>query len=206
MKILLIDQQFLTAQGISTLLNNKGYAVSCFPYHKAAGISKLIRLQQPDLLIIDPLSIKGELHEPILTALNNHIDKLPIIALTNSSRFQTLHKLLATGIRCHLSKQASGDEILQGITAALKQETFYCQRTQDILGKETALAVAADLLSDREKEIILLIADGKTNKDISDAFFLSYHTVRTHRKNITRKLGFSLKNAPELARLANALR
>jgi DNA-binding NarL/FixJ family response regulator len=206
MKILLIDQQFLTANGISTLLNNKGYTVSYFPYRKSANISKLIRLQQPELLIIDPLSTKGEFHESILTALNDHIGKLPIIVLTNSSRFQTLRKLLATGIRCHLSKHASGDEILQGIAAALKHETFYCQRTQDILGMETALPVVVDLLSDREKEIILLIADGKTNKDISETLFLSYHTVRTHRKNITRKLGFRLKNVSELTRLANVLR
>jgi len=46
-----------------------------------------------------------------------------------------------------------------------------------------------DTISDREKEIVKLVALGKTNKEISDALFISPHTVITHRKNITAKLG-----------------
>ncbi|MDB5148331.1 MAG: Chemotaxis response regulator protein-glutamate methylesterase of group 1 operon, partial [Mucilaginibacter sp.] len=60
-------------------------------------------------------------------------------------------------------------------------------------------------LSPREKEIIHLIADGLPDNAIAQKLFLSFHTIRTHRKNITKKLGFSLKNAAELVWLISYL-
>jgi DNA-binding NarL/FixJ family response regulator len=208
MKILLIDRQFLTAQGVCSLLKDNGHSVCSCPCNKPGDLCTLIRLNQPELLIIDPLSTKGELQEPMLTAINDYSGNLPMLAMTNSSKGNTLCKLLSNGIRCHLSKQASVDEILQGVDAASKQETFYCQRTQDILEKETCPFETCPLeqLSDREKEIVVMIADGKSDREIAENLFLSYHTVRTHRKNISRKLGFSLKNAPALTSLASSLR
>jgi DNA-binding CsgD family transcriptional regulator len=58
-------------------------------------------------------------------------------------------------------------------------------------------------LSSRETELIHLIAEDLTNKEIADKLFLSVHTIKTHRKNIIKKLGFSFKNTTKLAQLIN---
>jgi DNA-binding NarL/FixJ family response regulator len=64
-----------------------------------------------------------------------------------------------------------------------KLKTFFAN------GKNQANPDPTDTLSEREKEIVELVALGKTNKEISDELFISPHTVITHRKNITAKLG-----------------
>ena len=85
-------------------------------------------------------------------------------------------------------------EILEAIEDTYHGKQFYCGHVIEILAEKAndASDCSGISLSEREIEVIRLISDGLTNKEIADALFLSTHTVNTHRKNIMAKLG--LKN------------
>lgn len=83
-------------------------------------------------------------------------------------------------------KKSEGD----GILNILKSKTFLIDQVRNDLEKfKTSKRSNDDELSGREIAVLTLVAEGKTNKEIADQLFISVHTVMTHRKNITQKLG-----------------
>ena len=87
-------------------------------------------------------------------------------------------------------KECSKEEIITALTLAIKNERYICNRASNqLLGKQTFVADNQDkVLTATEKEILRLIALGKTTKEIASERFSSIHTITTHRKNIFRKL------------------
>jgi DNA-binding NarL/FixJ family response regulator len=87
-------------------------------------------------------------------------------------------------------KECSKEEIITALTLATKNERFICNRASNqLLGKQTFVADNQDkVLTTTEKDILRLIALGKTTKEIATERFSSIHTITTHRKNIFRKL------------------
>jgi two-component system, NarL family, response regulator LiaR len=98
--------------------------------------------------------------------------------LINSNRFSIIFK------------DCSKEEINTALTLSLKNERFICNRASNqLLGKQNQHIDKPDnTLTTSEKEILRLIALGKTNKEIAQERFSSIHTITTHRKNIFRKL------------------
>ncbi|CAN5733287.1 response regulator transcription factor [soil metagenome] len=108
-----------------------------------------------------------------------------------------LSDALAAGITSYLLRDCEKEEILDAIRATSNGEQFFCGKILNEVLKtnDEALPTAESVsceglrISDREGEIIRLVAEGFTNKEIADKLFLSAHTVTTHRKNIMAKLG-----------------
>lgn len=198
--ILLIDSQDITAKGVKHVLDENGYLVSHLPKLPQKDIADLLLTPKPNLIIIDAPE-----NELIAWLAPNNIH-LPVIAFTNVGEKNELLSLFKLGISNHISKHAPLAEIITGIKNVLSNKDFLCAHTRNLLVKETTdTKPIISSLSDREKEIILLIAEGKSDKDVAEDLFISYHTVRTHRKNISKKIGFSLKNATELISFVNEL-
>lgn len=110
-----------------------------------------------------------------------------------------VHKSGVTGM---LTPASRPEEIIEALYSSWKGGRYFSQPVVDILVEMSFRAnnVAGEKLhehlSEREMEIFLMVANGKSSKEIAEALFLSPHTVNTHRKNILRKL--SCKNAAEL--------
>ncbi|MGZ4158606.1 MAG: response regulator transcription factor, partial [Bacteroidia bacterium] len=99
-----------------------------------------------------------------------------------------------TGVTSHLLKDCDEDEIVEAIYKTAKGEQFMCGKiVTNILEVKPEAAFESSCeglnISDREMEIIKLIAEGFSNKEVADKLFLSTHTITTHRKNIMNKLG-----------------
>jgi len=122
-----------------------------------------------------------------------------------SSRFKSVHWILFSDeltsdflrqllFSCSsfsvIFKECSKEEIITALTLAIKNERYICNRASNqLLGKQTFVADNQDkVLTATEKEILRLIALGKTTKEIASERFSSIHTITTHRKNIFRKL------------------
>ncbi|MCD7973908.1 MAG: response regulator transcription factor [Candidatus Azobacteroides sp.] len=100
-------------------------------------------------------------------------------------------------------KESGLEEIENGIFLSLKSEQFICQQVKNLLenGSCPTKAVSqSSPLTNTEKEILKLIASGKSNKEIAEERFSSVHTISTHRKNIFRKL--DVNNAYEATKYA----
>jgi two-component system NarL family response regulator len=125
--------------------------------------------------------------------------------ISNKQKKNERQEVVDLGIKNYVSKECRKQELVNAVYAAAKGKQFFCEQVLQILiGNKITGKTTEDVpqLSIREKEIIQLVAEGLTNKEIAGRLFLSIHTVKTHRKNMIRKLGFTFKNAAELMQYA----
>jgi DNA-binding NarL/FixJ family response regulator len=205
-KILLIDSQVLTKRGLSHVISElqlNVVAEACSSYEQ---LNRLIDRLKPEVLIIDPF-FGGILNFEDLMGFTAMFPLLQVLIIYNVLQRAELTKIIDTGIKNILSKAAPQDEIIAAVQATLNSERSFCRQTNQTLfgASKNIETLSLPSLSPREKEIIHLIADGLPDNAIAQKLFLSFHTIRTHRKNITKKLGFSLKNAAELVWLISYL-
>ncbi|MGQ0829523.1 MAG: response regulator transcription factor [Bacteroidota bacterium] len=192
-RIIIADSHFLSRKGLSVLLNaNTDFTVLM----EALSTSDLVnqsKLHKPDLIIIDYTSVNYSLEG--LQQIVKKYPKAKLLAITDLQSHSTISKALNTGVTSHLLKDCDQDEIMEAIYKTANGEKFMCGKiVNDILDTNTASNTAQYSceglnISDREMEIIKLIAEGLSNKEVADKLFLSTHTVTTHRKNIMNKLG-----------------
>lgn len=203
--VLIADNQPLTREGIKATLAN---IVDINIIGTAAYLIELEQLlitRKPRVIILDP----NYNHRFTIADIKNiklkHSNSR-ILVLSNRQSREEIQTLIDLGIKNYVFKECSREELVHAIYSAAKGEQFFCKNTFQTLFGNKLLPEKDDnipQLSSRETELIHLIAEGLTNKEIADKLFLSVHTIKTHRKNIIKKLGFSFKNTTELAQLLN---
>ena len=124
--------------------------------------------------------------------------KYKFIAITPEQSAQTLVDALRSGIMSYVKKDCELSEIVNAVLETQKGNKFFCGQILETIQKAQidvndldfdSFSCDAVVLSERENEIIVLIAEGFTNNQIAEELFLSNHTITTHRKNIMAKLG-----------------
>src|SRR5690606_10276647 len=98
------------------------------------------------------------------------------------------------GAHGYLTYECDEDEIIHAVFALKKGEKFYCNKVLDIvlnkhLYKKENESCEPTSLSERETQIVKLLARGQTNKQVAEKLIISPHTVHTYRKNIMKKIG-----------------
>ncbi len=162
---------------------------------------------KPEIVVIDPYHDNAFSINDIKN-IYSRFDFADILILSNKRQKSEILEIIELGVKNYVLKDCSPAEIIDAVYATAKGEQFYCKNTlQTIFGNDIApnKTNGIPLLSIRETEIVHLIADGMANKEIAEKLFLSVHTVKTHRKNIIKKLGFTFKNATELILLISYL-
>ncbi|WP_214072665.1 response regulator transcription factor [Mucilaginibacter sp. dw_454] len=201
--ILLADNQNLTREGLKTTLagivdmNVVGYAGYMIE------LEQLITSRKPRVIILDPNYSQRFTADDIKTILAKH-KTVRILILSNRQSRERIQEIIDLGIKNYVVKECSREELINAVYSTAKGEQFFCKKTFEALFGNTLIPEKEESLpqlSPRETELIHLIAEGLTNKEIADKLFLSIHTIKTHRKNIIKKLGFSFKNTAELAQL-----
>lgn len=172
LKIAIAEPSFIIRCGLETILKRlPGFHIQLIEIVTVESLVESLRMHQPDLLIVNP-SLPGPL-------LSSHLKEettcahLKLIALIYS---------VADGnqLRSYdeqISIYDSSDEIKH------KLERLNAEEGPEELGDDEQQS-----LSSREKEIVVCVVKGMTNREIADKLFLSTHTVITHRRNIARKL------------------
>ncbi|NQU81657.1 MAG: response regulator transcription factor [Bacteroidetes bacterium] len=193
-KILLADSQVLTSEGITSVLKSTGN-YNIIGYTESSNeLFSFFKKNTPSILIIDPF----RLNDFLISFLANLTDIFPssrILVLTGDSANENIIKILDSGITHFISKYCTKDELLNALTAIERDENYLCKEVVEALLKEN-LNISKNKstnthLTKKEFEIIRLIAQGLTTKEIAAKDFLSVHTVNTHRKNILKKLGIN---------------
>lgn len=191
--VLIADSQFLITESLKMILQNDSrFYVSNVVIEKKELASELAS-QNISLLITDPsfidLSGLSELKEII-----SNYPHLRILVTTNGLTRGEMLELNNLGINDIILKTIGKEEFFDALTATLKGKKFYSNELLDLLfepndkkgtGEETGQ------LTNSEMDIVRLIAEGLTTKEIALRKYISFHTVITHRKNIFRKLGVS---------------
>jgi DNA-binding NarL/FixJ family response regulator len=200
--ILIADSQFLVVEALKSLIDNdQNYSLTGSASSQNE-LFKLLENKNAELLITDFANIDYDGLDDLKT-IKNKYPQLAILILTNIISKQEFSELNKVGIKNIIYKTADKEEIFSAIESTLKSKKFYSDEILDMfLDLSDTKNVTEDpkTLTPSEIEIVKLIADGLTTKEIASRRNISYHTVNTHRKNIFRKVEVS--NASELIMLA----
>jgi DNA-binding NarL/FixJ family response regulator len=124
-----------------------------------------------------------------------------VLALSNHNERSIIMQMLQNGASGYLLKNASAAELTACINEALSGTITFSAEVKEIIARPSMHELKnIPPLTKREKEILLLIADGKTSADIAAQLFLSPLTVETHRRNLMQK--FEVKNVAALIKIA----
>jgi DNA-binding NarL/FixJ family response regulator len=191
-RITIADSHFLSRKGLAVLLKENTDFVLLAEALSTSDLVNQAKFYTPDLIIIDYTSASFSLEG--LTQIVKKYPSAKFLAITDVQTSGVISKALKTGITSHLLKDCEQDEIVEAIYKTAKGEQFMCGKiVNGILDEKQVNASEYSCeglnVSEREMEIIKLIAEGLSNKEVADKLFLSTHTVTTHRKNIMNKLG-----------------
>jgi DNA-binding NarL/FixJ family response regulator len=189
--VIIADNQFLITESLKKILQTDfGFEVRAIVKEKSE-LLKVLNTGEISLLIVDHSLIDfSGLSD--LKEIKGQFPNLRILILTNAVTRGELHDLNSAGIINILLKTEGKDEFFEAINAVIKGRKYYSNELLGLLfdtGERQAAGGGIFQLTNAEIEIVRLISDGFTTKEIASRKFISYHTVISHRKNIFRKLG-----------------
>lgn len=196
MNVILADSNELVRIGLRTLLSTEKNIQIVGEASNNIELTALTKAFDVQIVILDYTS-RGFSIEVIPQILNKK-PGIKILAITPEQSAQTLVNALKSGVKSYVKKDCDSQEIIDCIRETEAGNRFFCgQILKTIRDAEIdvndidfeSFTCDSVSLSERETEIITLIAEGLTNIMIADTLCLSNHTINTHRKNIMAKLG-----------------
>ncbi len=205
-RVLIADDHAVLRDGLRAFLSTAaGIEVVGEAEDGMDAVEKAVSLR-PDVILMDiAMPRLGGLE----AALELRQRKVPakILVLTQYDNKEYVLKMLKAGVAGYILKQAAGTELISAIRAVHAGESFlYPSGTQAVIdrylkeGETSDTELRFDQLSDREKEVLKLLAEGGSNSDIADLLCLSVKTVMSHRANIMEKL--DIHNRTDLVKFA----
>ena len=202
-KVLIVDDHYLFAEGVKSMFkpNDDIEVVAHTP--NGNQVSSILENTHVDVILMD---IDMPIIDGIATMelLKEGRFNKPTLMLTMHQSMKQIKAALEKGAQGYILKDASKAELIEAITKTSQRKNYFYPKINDQVfdyfrGKSQA-NTEMDELSEREKEVIKCLANGMNSKAISNALFISEHTVKTHRRNIMHKL--KVKTSAELIRLA----
>ena len=193
LRILLADDHVTMRHGLRLLIDGEtDMKVIAEAWDGHAAIENAIALK-PDVIIMD-ISMPGMNGLVATRALKQYLPSIAIVTLTRHSDDAYVQELLRAGVSGYVLKQSAPTELLQAIRAAAAggqhlDSTLTPRVTARVLGRADKLKRPNATLSERESEVLRLIASGYSNKEIASQLSLSVKTVEAHKANAMRKLG-----------------
>lgn len=134
--------------------------------------------------------------------INKRYPTVKVIALSMYKQSSFIKRMKQNGAMGYILKDDSADTIIKGIYEVNEGREFYSEQLKDILYNQVFKnqSFNSGSTTKREKEVLELISQGMTNKEISEKLFVSDHTIISHRKNLILKFG--AKNTADLVRIA----
>ncbi|WP_339607806.1 response regulator transcription factor [uncultured Roseivirga sp.] len=184
--------QYLLRQGLATLASGSGYFDSVKEFEHIDELKAVIGSHTSETVVLDYIHGDGDFVNEISRWLRLY-PGLNILVITDDLDSVRIRAVLKMGVKGFLTKSCSEGEILETIRSIKVGEKFFCNRVLKALVDEGNEYFE---LSEREKEVVRLIASGNSSSEIADNLNISIHTVNSHRKNILKKL--KLKSPTEL--------
>lgn len=196
--IVIADDHAIVRRGLRQLLESEdGFAVVA-EADDVDSARRYLRGHHPQVLVLD-LNMPGESSIDAIPKLREEFPDTQIVVLTMQNEPAYARSALSAGVLGYVLKESADAELVEAIRAAVSGEHYLNPR----LGAKVAAEPPPgppDGLSERELEILRLIALGYTNSQVAEELFLSVRTVETHRAHIQQKLGLS--DRAELVRYA----
>ena len=204
LRILLADDHPLVRRGIRTLLGApSGWQVCGEAANGREALEKVTELK-PDILILD-LNMPELNGLEVTRRVRKILPQVEILVLTVQDSEQVMRQVLQAGARGYMLKSDAGNELVTAVEAVRRHQLFLSSQVSRMLRPSSALSSKDEVslkepLSPRERQVLQLLAEGKSTKEIATALEITVKTAETHRSNIMRKL--DLHHVTELIRYA----
>ncbi|HTM47280.1 MAG TPA: response regulator transcription factor [Bryobacteraceae bacterium] len=194
-RILLADDHNLVRQGLRQILEHEQEFEVVAEAESGLEAIDQAELHQPDVAIMD-IAMK-ELNGIEATAqILRRWPDMAVLILSMYSDERYVIRAVRAGARGYLLKNSAGDDLIEAVRAVQKGTAFFSPAVAKVfrdgfgrLKDPAETQDVYDLLTDRERHVYQLLAEGNCNKDIANRLDLSLHTVETHRWRIMEKMG-----------------
>ena len=193
MRVLVADDHSIVRRGLRNLLESDGHSVVA---EAADGLeaARLCEDQRPDLVILDIGMPKLSGIE--VAARARKLDRPPgIIILSVHGDESYIMRALVAGARAYLLKNSTDEDLIPAVRAVAAGKSFFSPGVAAVLAEDyvrqlqhRGMTDSYDLLTDREKEVLHLLAEGRSNKEVATLLGLGLSTIETHRANLMQKL------------------
>jgi two-component system, NarL family, response regulator NreC len=193
-RILLSDDHNILRDGMRLLLERQPGFVVVGEASDGRETLDLAQDHQPDVVVMDIAMPNMNGIEATRRITEKH-PRMGVVILSMHYDESYVIRSLKAGARAYLLKDAVKSELIAAIHAVVEGRSFFSPKISRILQEDYVQALGRkgaddsyELLTDREREILQLVAEGKTNKEIANTLNLSLYTVDTHRTHILQKL------------------
>jgi len=193
-RVLVADDHAVVREGIrSVLVAGSGFRVVGAAADAAEALS-LARQHEPDVVLLD-ITMPGESGLGVASRLRDLLPTTRVLVLSMHDRTEYVLEAVRSGASGYLLKDASPATLRQAVGAVHRGEAYFCP----VIARRLSAALRGQLEADerrgtvgrltpREREVLVLIASGRTNKQIAAELGISPRTVETHRESLKRKL------------------
>jgi len=195
-KILLADDHKITRDGLRVLLQEQADMEVIGEADSGRAAVELAYRLAPDVIIMD-------ISMPVMNgieATRRIVAKAPqikIIALTMYSDKRYVVEMLKAGALGYVNKMCKYEDLAMAIRTVIVQKTYFCPRELKTISKEYTNTLPKkqpsvfSVLTPREREVLQIVAEGKTTRQIASILSVSVKTIETHRQQIMKKLGIN---------------
>lgn len=195
-KLLIIEDHPLVVEGLKNLIESRDDFSLCGVAGNADEALLLLKNCQPDVILLD-IMLPGMTGLELIDILRKDYPTSRVLVISTYCQRYYVEAMLEKGAKGYLLKNAGNDEIIEAITAVYYEETYLSREIALNQRKNAGQPVS---LSRREIEVLKLVANGLTNKEIAEKLFISPLTVDSHRKNLIAKL--EARNTASLIKIA----
>lgn len=198
--IVIVDDHPIVIEGLKMMLKNESLLSISKSFTSGGEAMEFIKTtNEVDIILLD-ITLPDANGINLCKEIKKLSSDVSVIMFSNRSERSIVMQCIQNGANGYLLKNTSIDELVSCIKGALSGEIVFCNEIKQIISKPSQSEFTIPRITKREKQILKLVAQGKTSAMIADELFLSSLTVDTHRKNLLQK--FHAKNSTELISLA----
>ena len=203
-RILIVDDHPMMREGLKGVIQHEPDMCVCGVAENASQAMDAVQKLAPDLALVD-ITLPGKSGLELVKDLKAMFPNLVILAISMHDESLYAERMLRAGANGYISKQQPPQELVHAIRQVLVNQVYVSTEVSSQLIRRFSWQIQKnktpeEILTDREFEILHLIGEGKTPKDIAGQLCISPKTVAVHNANIRRKL--NLKSTAQLIRFA----
>ncbi|HEY1303004.1 MAG TPA: response regulator transcription factor [Vicinamibacterales bacterium] len=201
-RVLLADDHGLLRKGVRSVITQDPAITIVGEANDGDEAVRLTEELSPDVVVMD-VAMPGLNGLDAAASITRKGKRTGVILLTMYSDEEYLVRAVSAGVRGYLLKDSAEPDLIRAIKAVAAGNTFFSPAIADMLFDDYLIRLrrsdvqdSYELLTDRERQVLQLLAEGKTNKEVATTLDLGVSTVETHRMNLMKKLG--IRNTAEL--------
>jgi len=184
--VLVVDEHPVVREGIATLLQNQGDMRLVGKAEAAPEAARIIEELSPDVMLFDLATYSPDSIRDVFSILQKH-PSIRVVIFTASRSEEHVYQAIQAGAHGYLLKTSPGEQIIACIQAVSRGERWIPPEIGDVLARR----MAAPQLTKRERDVLSVMAQGKSNKEIGQILTVSEGTVKVHVTHILEKLKVS---------------